>query len=233
MRPLRRRPGAASVIAVLVAFGIGSAVWTLLSPDRMSPSALRPLAGLPAVAVLPFENLGADAEQDYFANGITADLITDLSRIEALLVIAPGSVFAYEGGITGARQIATEMQLDYVVVGRVQRLQDRLRINVRTDRGQRRARLVGARFSGSMTDLFDVQDRITSDVISALKVKLLYSEQRCSPTDRLPMWSPMIVTCVAFRITGSRTALQNLSARSFRRAIELDPRSRAPTRAWP
>ena len=224
VRPLRRRPGAAWVIAVLVALGIGSALWALLSPDGIAPSALRPLADLPAVAVLPFENLGADPEQDYFANGITADLITDLSRINALLVIAPGSVFAYEGGMGGARQIATEMQLDYVVVGRVQRLQDRLRINVQLIEASGERALWGERYSGSMTDLFDVQDRITSDVISALKVKLSTSEQALladRPTANVVAYDRYLR---GVQDHGSRTALQNLSARDhFRRAIELDP----------
>ncbi len=224
VRPLRRRPAAAWLIAVLLALVISFLGWKLLSQDEVAPSPIRALAHLPAVAVLPFENLGADPEQDYFANGITADLITDLSRLKALLVIAPGSVFAYEGGMGGARQISQDMKLDYVVVGSVQRLGDRLRINVQLFEASSERALWGERYVAVMTDFFDVQDRIASAVIAALKVKLSPSEQALladRPTANVVAYDQYLR---GVQDHGSRTALQNLSARDhFRRAIELDP----------
>lgn len=224
LKPLRRRPGAAWVTAAALALVIGFIAWVMQRPEEMALSPMRALVQQPVVAVLPFENLGADPEQDYFANGITADLITDLSRIKALSVIALGAVFGYEGGIGGARQISRDMTLDYVVVGRVQRLGNRLRINVQLIEASGERALWGERYSGSMTDLFDVQDRIASDVISALKVKLSASEQALladRPTANVVAYDHYLR---GMQDHGSRTALQNLSARDhFRRAIELDP----------
>lgn len=224
LKPLRRRPGAAWVTAAALALVIGFIAWVMQRPEEMALSPMRALVQQPVVAVLPFENLGADPEQDYFANGITADLITDLSRIKALSVIALGAVFGYEGGIGGARQISRDMNLDYVVVGRVQRLGNRLRINVQLIEASGERALWGERYSGSMTDLFDVQDRIASDVISALKVKLSASEQALladRPTANVVAYDHYLR---GMQDHGSRTALQNLSARDhFRRAIELDP----------
>ena len=224
LKPLRRRPGAAWVIAAALALVIGFIAWVLQRPEGTALSPMGALVQQPVVAVLPFENLGADPEQDYFANGITADLITDLSRIKALSVIALGAVFGYEGGIGGARQISRDMNLDYVVVGRMQRLGNRLRINVQLIEASGERALWGERYSGSMTDLFDVQDRIASDVISALKVKLSASEQALladRPTANVVAYDHYLR---GMQDHGSRTALQNLSARDhFRRAIELDP----------
>ncbi len=224
VRPPRREPGAAWLIVIVLALGIGFVGWALLSPEGIAPPPIRPLGRQPAVAVLPFENLGSDPEQDYFANGITADLITDLARLKALLVIAPGSVFAYDGDIGGARQIAKDMQLDYVVVGRVQRLEHRLRINVQLIEARSERALWAERYAGLMTDLFDVQDRITSDVIAALKVKLSAAEQALladRPTANVVAYGHYLR---GVQDHGSRTALQNLSARDhFRQAIELDP----------
>jgi adenylate cyclase len=224
LKPLRRRPGATWVTAAALALVIGFVAWVLLRPEGTALSPIRALVQQPVVAVLPFENLGADPEQDYFANGITADLITDLSKIKALSVIALGAVFGYEGGISGARQISRDMNLDYVVVGRMQRLGNRLRINVQLIEASGERALWGERYSGSMTDLFDVQDRIASDVISALKVKLSASEQALladRPTANVVAYDHYLR---GMQDHGSRTALQNLSARDhFRRAIELDP----------
>jgi adenylate cyclase len=224
LKPLRRRPGATWVTVAALALVIGFVAWVLLRPEGTALSPIRALVQQPVVAVLPFENLGADPEQDYFANGITADLITDLSKIKALSVIALGAVFGYEGGISGARQISRDMNLDYVVVGRMQRLGNRLRINVQLIEASGERALWGERYSGSMTDLFDVQDRIASDVISALKVKLSASEQALladRPTANVVAYDHYLR---GMQDHGSRTALQNLSARDhFRRAIELDP----------
>ena len=228
VRLARRSPAAARLItvliAVLISLVIGVVGWKLLSQDELAPLPIRPLADQPAVAVLPFENLGTDPEQDYFANGITADLITDLSRLKALLVIAPGSVFAYEGGVAGARQIVRDMHLDYVVVGSVQRLGNRLRINVQLIEVSSERALWGERYAAVMTDFFDVQDRITSAVIAALKVKLSASEQALladRPTANVVAYDHYLR---GVQDHGSRTAVQNLSARDhFRRAIELDP----------
>lgn len=210
--------------AVLASLLLIAGVWRLLDMGGSMPLLSGALADRPTVAVLPFENLGVAPEQDYFTNGITADLITDLSKLQALFVIAPGSVFAYEGGKQGARQISRDMDLDYVVVGSVQRVDDRLRINVQIIETGRERAVWGERYKGSMNDLFGLQDRISSAVIAALKVKLSPSEQALlagRPTANVLAYDYYLR---GMQDHGSRSASQNESAREyFRRAIELDP----------
>ncbi|MGB5835078.1 MAG: winged helix-turn-helix domain-containing protein [Thiohalocapsa sp.] len=212
------------IATILVMLALGIALWTLLETDETEPGPSSPLTDKPAVAVLPFENLGATPDQDYFANGITADLITDLSRLEALRVIAPGSVFAYEGGKAGMRRISRDMDLDYVVVGKVQRLGDRFRINVQLIESDDERALWGKRYTGTMNDVFDVQDRITSAVIAALEVKLSTSEQALladRPTANALAYDRYLR---GLEEHGGRSPIQNLAARDhFRDAIELDP----------
>jgi TolB-like protein/DNA-binding winged helix-turn-helix (wHTH) protein/Tfp pilus assembly protein PilF len=224
---LKRRvsgPGAIRTVLLTVALLLAFGVWTLLEPDKLSRVRTGPLTDKTAVAVLPFENLGATPEQDYFANGITADLITDLSKLQTLSVIAPGSVSAYDSGPSAARQIAGDMELDYVVVGNVQRIDARLRINVQLIEANRESAVWGERYSGSMDDLFGLQDRISSAVIAALKVKL-------SPTEQTLLANRPTTNVLAYdrylrgmQEHGGRSAIQNRAARDhFREAIELDP----------
>jgi TolB-like protein/DNA-binding winged helix-turn-helix (wHTH) protein/Tfp pilus assembly protein PilF len=223
----RRRligPGAMRVVLPTVALLLAFGVWTLLEPDGLSRVRTGPLADKTAVAVLPFENLGATPEQDYFANGITADLITDLSKLQTLSVIAPGSVFAYDSGPSAVRQIADDMELDYVVVGNVQRIDARLRINVQLIEANRESAVWGERYTGTMDDLFGLQDRISAEVIAALKVKLSPSEETFlanRPTANVLAYDYYLR---GMQEHGGRSAIQNRAARDhFREAIELDP----------
>lgn len=178
----------------------------------------------PAVAVLPFENLGAAPEQDYFANGITADLITDLSKLSGLLVIAPG--FSPADGSTGTvqRRTSAGTDVDYLVVGSVQRLGDRLRINVQIIEAAVERALWGERYDGLIDDIFAVQDRLTEAVTAALKVEL-------SPRERELLAKRPTASVVAYdhylrglEEHGGRSQVQNLAARDhFETAIGLDP----------
>jgi len=183
-----------------------------------------PLSGKPAVAIMPFKNLGITPEQDYFANGITADLITDLSKVSALLVIAPGSVFAYKDSLTGPRQISSELDVDYVVMGSVQRLGDRLRVNVQLmEAGVERA-IWGERYDSTMNQIFSVQDRLVTAVIMALKVELGPTERTTlskQPTNSVAAYDHYLQ---GYEAHGHRSREQNLTAREhFQRAIQLDP----------
>jgi len=181
------------------------------------------LPAKPAVAVLPFENLGATPEQDYFANGITADLITDLSKLSGLLVIAPGSA-PVDGTGAAQRQTSAGMDPDYLVVGSVQRLGDRLRINVQIIESDVERALWGERYDGRIGDVFEVQDRLTEAVTAALRVEL-------SPRERLLLAKRPTASVVAydhylrgFQEHGGRSQAQNLAARDhFETAIGLDP----------
>lgn len=178
----------------------------------------------PTVAVLPFDNLGATPEQDYFANGITADLITDLSKLEGLSVIAPGSADAFKTTEQRPRQTAPKLEVDYLILGNVQREGDRLRINVRLIEASAERALWGERYDGAENDVFDLQDRLTAAVVKALKVELAPAEQAVltkRPTASVAAYDHYLRGIADH---GGRTPAQNLSARNnFEKAIELDP----------
>ncbi len=210
----------AAAILILLAFG----GWWFLGGEGAPPGRPGPLSGKPAVAILPFENLGASPEQDYFANGITADLITDLSKVSGLLVIAPGTVFAYRNTGAGPGEISAELDVDYVVSGSVQRSGERLRVNVQLIEAPLERALWAERYDGALDDIFEVQDRITAAVIAALEIELAPPERALlarRPTASIAAYDHYLR---GLEDHGHRTRDQNLSARNqFRRAIELDP----------
>jgi len=217
------RPGAIWVAGTfLILLLVGA--WEFLGRDGTLPDGPGPLSGKPAVAILPFENLGASPEQDYFANGITADLITDLSKVSGLLVIAPGSVFPYKDSGARPKQISAELDVDYVVLGSVQRSGDRLRVNVRLIEASVERALWGERYDGAMSDIFEVQDRITAAVITALEIELDPPERAAlarRPTESIVAYDHYLR---GLEDHGRRSKEQNLSARDqFQRAIDWDP----------
>ncbi len=209
---------ALTVLAVLLGY------WAILFDDEPSAGRTLPQPGKPAVAVLPFENLGDSPEQDYFADGITADLITDLSKASGLLVIAPGSVFAYKGSQAAPGQVSAELAVDYLIVGSVQRSGERLRVNVQLIAASDQHALWAERYEGVPGDIFTMQDQLTAAVISALQIELAPSEQEVlarRPTASVAAYDDYLRGIEAH---GRRTSEQNLLAREhFQRAIELDP----------
>lgn len=219
-----RKQGSRWLLGILSSLLLLLGAWMVLERDAVRPAPLTPSADRPSLAVVPFENLGGAPETDYFANGITADLITDLSKIQGLMVIAPGSVFAYKGSRSGLGQISSELGVDYVVAGSVQRLANALRINVQLLGARGEEALWGERYTGVMNDIFDIQDRVTAAVIAALKVEL-------APSERARLADRPTLSVAAYdhylrglEDHGSRTQIRNLSARAqFEEAIALDP----------
>ena len=122
----------------------------------------------PALAVLPFQNMSGDAEQDYFADGVVEELITALSRFKSFAVIARNSSFVYKGRAADVRQVASELGVRYVVEGSVRRAGERLRITVQLVDGTSGAHLWADRFDGAIKDIFDVQDSITEGVVGVV-----------------------------------------------------------------
>jgi TolB-like protein/DNA-binding winged helix-turn-helix (wHTH) protein/Tfp pilus assembly protein PilF len=217
------RPGWHWLLGVFSSLVLILGVWALLEHDRAPPVSSKP-PGRPAVAVVPFENLGIAPEDDYFANGITADLITDLSKVQGLLVIAPGALPVSQDGTADLGQISAELDVDYLVVGSVQRQASTLRINVQLIEPRVERALWGERYTGVTDDVFDIQDRLAAAVIAALKVKL-------GPSERAILAERPTVSVLAYdhylrglEDHGSRNQAQNLSARAeFEQAIGLDP----------
>ncbi|WP_245312384.1 adenylate/guanylate cyclase domain-containing protein [Rhizobium sp. R693] len=120
----------------------------------------------PSLAVLPFQNLSGDVEQEYFADGVVEDIITALSRFRSFAVIARNSSFVYKGRATDVRQVAQELGVRYVLEGSIRRAATRLRIAAQLVEGGTGAHLWAEYYDGSTDDIFDFQDRITESVVS-------------------------------------------------------------------
>ena len=130
-----------------------------------------------SVAVLPFDNMSADPEQEYFSDGIAEDIITDLSVISGLRVIARHSTFVYKGKQVTIREIGDELNVRYVLEGSVRRQGDRLRITAQLIDVASEGHIWAARFDRGVSDVFDVQDEVTAQIVSALEVALTDAEE--------------------------------------------------------
>ena len=124
---------------------------------------------IPSLAVLPFENLSSDPEQDYFADGVVEDIITALSRFKSFAVIARNSSFVYKGRAVDVRQVAEELGVRYVLEGSVRRADERLRITAQLVEGTSRRASLGRQVRRRVEDVFDVQDRITESVVGVVE----------------------------------------------------------------
>ena len=131
---------------------------------------------IPSLAVLPFQNLSGDPEQDYFADGVVEDIITALSRFKSFAVIARNSSFVYKGRAVDVRQVARELGVRYVLEGSVRRAGERLRITAQLVDGTSGAHLWADKFDGVVEDVFDVQDRITESVVVVIEPHIRQAE---------------------------------------------------------
>lgn len=145
----------------------------------------------PSIAVLPFENMSSDAEQEYLADGIVEDVITELSRFRSIFVIARNSTFSYKGTHKDVREIASELGVRYVVEGSVRRAGDRLRVSAQLIAGDTGNHLWAEKWDRTMADLFDVQDELTSRIVLGIEPELGAHERasaRRKPTESLTAW---------------------------------------------
>jgi adenylate cyclase len=144
-------------------------------PDRAVPP---PDPDKPAVAVLPFANLSGDPEQDYFSDGISEDIITDLSKVAGLTVVARNSSFAWRGKAEDVRVVGRELGVTSVVEGSIRRAGNRVRISAQLVDARTGHHLWAERFDRELTDIFAVQDEVTFEIVGALKVKLAPEERK-------------------------------------------------------
>ncbi len=170
----------AASIVVLAAVAVSFA-WLRPWQPAVEPASIDqmafPLPDKPSIAVLPFNNLSDDTGQEYFAQGLTDDLITDLSKISGLFVIARNSSFAYKGQQVKIRQVAEDLGVRYILEGSVRRAGDQVRINAQLIDATSGGHLWAERYDGTMQDIFALQDRVIFRIVSALAVELTSSDQ--------------------------------------------------------
>ena len=189
--------------------------------------AVLPLPDKPSIAVLPFQNLSGDAEQEYFADGMVEEIITALSRFRDLFVIARNSSFIYKGRPTDVTKVGRELGVRYVLEGSVRRAGNRVRIAGQLIDASTATHLWADRFDGLLENIFELQDQVTSSVVGAISPKLQQAEierARRKPTENLGAYDYYLRGVAAFDVSGrweNRDANDD-ALRLFCKAIELD-----------
>jgi TolB-like protein len=200
----------------------GSAKPPLETTERITPTLLLP--DKPSIAVLPFQNLSGDLEQEYFADGVVEDIISALSRMRWLFVIARNSSFTYKGRTIDVKQVGRELGVRYVLEGSVRKSANRVRITGQLIDAMTGAHLSADRFDGEIEDIFNLQDRITATVVGAIAPKLEQAEierARRKPTESLDAYDYFLRAMASF-YQRSRNANDD-ALQLFYKAIEFDP----------
>jgi adenylate cyclase len=219
-RRMVRGVAGAVVLALLVGAG-GWAGWRWL---RTPESAGLPLPDRPSVVVLPFANLSRDPAQEYFSDGVTEDLITGLSQVSGLFVIARNSAFTYKGKPVEVREVGRDLGVRYVLEGGVQRAGSRVRITAQLVDATTGYHIWAERYDREVTDIFALQDEVTRQIVRAMAVKLTAAE-----TGRLGRTPTGVLEAYDLVLRGSeerkRTTREgNAEARRlFVKALDLDP----------
>ncbi len=178
----------------------------------------------PSIAVLPFDNMSGDPEQEYFADGMVEEIITALSRMRWLFVIARNSSFAYKGRAVNVKQIGRELGVRYILEGSVRKAGNRVRITGQLIDAATGAHLWADRFDGTLEDVFDLQDQVTASVVGAISPKLEQAEierAKRKPTENLDAYD-YYLRGMAFVHEWNKDA-NDAALQLFYRAIELDP----------
>jgi adenylate cyclase len=177
----------------------------------------------PSIAVLPFSNMSGDPEQEYFSDGITEDIITDLSKISGLFVIARNSTFTYKGKPVKVDKVGQELGVRYVLEGSVRKAGDRVRITAQLIDANTDGHLWAERYDRDLTDIFALQDEVTQKIVTALELKLTEDEHERlghKETDNLEAYEYILRGTDYLNRT---TAEANAEARQmFAKAIEID-----------
>jgi len=178
----------------------------------------------PSIVVLPFNNMSGDAEQEYFSDGITEDVITDLSKVSGLFVVARNTAFTYKGKPVNVQEVCKELGVKYVLEGSVRKAGTRVRVTGQLIDGADGGHVWADRYDRDLTDIFAIQDEITHAIVEQLKVKLLPQEQRSigqAPTDSVEAYT-YYLRGRQFLHRHSKSHYQ-LAKRMFGKAVELDP----------
>ena len=202
------------------------------SANISTPGRAQAHSGKPTIAVLPFANMSGDPEQEFFADGLTEDILTELSRFRELFVVSRNSVFVYKGKAVNVQAVAKELGVQYVVEGSVRKAGNRVRIAVQLIEAENDRHLWAERYDRELEDIFDIQDEVTRTIASILpgRVEAAAGERlkRKAP-DNLAAWE-LVLT--AKRLHHNSNPADNAEAqRLLSRAITLDP-GYAHAHAW-
>jgi TolB-like protein/tetratricopeptide (TPR) repeat protein len=176
-----------------------------------------------SIVVLPFANLGGDPEQEYFVDGVTENLTTDLSRIRGAFVIARNTAFTFKGKAVDVKKLGCELNVRYVLEGSVQRVGKRLRINVQLIDAETGNHFWAERFDKPVADLFDMQDEIVSRLANTLNAELIAAEARRAERSRHPDAMDLYFQGRAWLNKGTTPETNGQARRFFDRALLLDP----------
>jgi adenylate cyclase len=178
----------------------------------------------PSIVVLPFSNMSGDPEQEYFGDGITEDLITDLSKISGLFVVARNTSFTYKGKPVKVQQVSQDLRVTFILEGSVRKVGPRVRVTAQLVDGRDGGHLWADRYDRDLTDIFAIQDEITRSIIDQLRIKLLPEEKEIIA--RVPTEN---VEAYGYYLRGRQFLHRHsksyyaLAKRMFAKAVELDP----------
>ena len=216
--------GVSILIIIVVAWVILNFYLHPISKDVASvENMVFPLPDKPSIAVLPFVNMSRDQDQEYFADGISENIISALSHIPQMFVIARNSTFTYKGKPVKVQQVSEELGVQYVLEGSIQRSGDKIRVTAQLIDATTGHHLWAERYDRELKDIFALQDEITLKILTALQVELTEGEQArlWGTTDNLEAWGNVIKGSALFE---QFTKQSNLRAQQFfERAAKLDP----------
>jgi|RhiMethySRZTD1v2_1073278.scaffolds.fasta_scaffold25650_7 TolB-like protein len=202
-------------------------VYRVEAEQNPSPAIARPALTLPdkpSIAVLPFNNMSGDPEQDYFADGVVEEIITSLSRIRWLFVIARNSSFTYKGRAVDIKQVGRDLGVRYVLEGSIRKSGKRIRVTGQLIDASVGTHLWADRFDGAIEDVFELQDQVTASVVGAIAPKLEQAEierAKSKPTESLDAYDFFLRGLASFhKFTNHET---DDALRLWQKAIELDP----------
>ncbi len=198
------------------------------TPDLAKPAGKKPEPNVTtaSIAILPFTNMSGDPEQEYFSDGITEDIITDLSKIAGLTVIARNSSFTYKGRSVDIREVGKELGVRSVLEGSIRRASNRVRITAQLIDANNGAHLWADRYDRDLTDIFEVQDDVTRRIVDALKVKLSPAENMRladSGTPNIEAYDCYLRGREVMAVNPKNRERFEQSTKFYMRALELDP----------
>jgi TolB-like protein len=199
-------------------------VYRVTAKETPMPEPALPLPDKPSIAVLPFQNISGDPEQEYFADGMVEEIITALSRIRWLFVIARNSSFTYKGQAVDVKQVGRELGVRYVLEGSVRKGGNRVRITAQLIEAETGAHLWADRFDGSLEDVFDLQDKVAISVAGVIEPALQAAENRRSadrPTKDLTAYDLYLRALPNFASMGRERICEALDL--LEKAIARDP----------